>query len=213
MIPDLLRYARLCEAAYQDSDKAIRHDPTDSVAILCDGNVLAVRGSDSRIDWSGNIKFRRTEWPVQGGGTVMAHRGFAACAEALLPMVEGLGIKLWTGHSLGGAIALLMAMRLGGSVVQFGAPKACSGKDARRNINGAYIRVENGADAVPRRPNLPWYGHGGTLIYLQNGGGYSVDPGNLCRFADRLFDPVGRAMDHRIGAYVKQLESLGSEHA
>lgn len=212
MIEDLLRYARLCQAAYEDHPRGIIHTETDSAAIL-DGHVLAVRGSDSRVDWRGNIKFRRAEWRVQDGSTVMAHRGFVACAEALLPLVQGLNVQVWTGHSLGGAIALLLAMRLGGSVVQFGAPKACGAKDARRNVSGTYIRVENGADAVPRRPNLFWYGHGGTLIYLHNGGGYSVDPGGLCRFADRLFDPVGRATDHRIGSYVKRLESLGSDHA
>lgn len=77
--------------------------------------VIVIRGSNDAQDWVGNVRFRLVK--VEGG---RVHEGFQQGAESLWPeFIEileehvGKGDRVHlTGHSRGGAIAVLLAQRL-----------------------------------------------------------------------------------------------------
>jgi pimeloyl-ACP methyl ester carboxylesterase len=152
-----------------------------NVGVVLDGpeqRIIAFRGTDELADWRTNLNlgFRRTPW-----GRV--HRGFQDAAERFWPEVAqhasdaaGARRALWlTGHSLGGAIALLVAARLSvadtGSVhglCTFGQPAVGGGSFCRHCdecLSDRYIRCVNHTDVVAGAPSL-FREHGGSLWYF-----------------------------------------------
>jgi len=97
---------------------------------------VAVRGSEDTEDWKSNMKFITTEWKDGGGGKV--HLGFWQQYMQIRDIVflnvdshvkDGYGNFYVTGHSLGGAVAELVAMALAHrhpsvrvQMINFGAP-------------------------------------------------------------------------------------------
>lgn len=142
--------------------------------------VIAFRGTDEVRDWLTNLKLRGVKWPPNGPRKV--HYGFLIGYQSLQNKVRdelnrhGAPHRLWlTGHSLGGALALLCAFDLDSryhihGLVTFGQPMA-AGDALLRNIGtalaGVYLRVVNGQDIVPRVP--PWYGHAGNYAWIFEG--------------------------------------------
>jgi hypothetical protein len=139
--------------------------------------VVAFRGTDDAVDWLTNfdILFVRL-----GAGFV--HRGFHRSTAAMVSRAveaakaQGAANKLiWiTGHSLGGAMALLFAydclqtnaLSITG-LVTFGQPMVVDGGLAaylNAELNGRYLRFVNGGDSVPRM--VPLYSHCGNLVYF-----------------------------------------------
>ena len=143
--------------------------------------VVAFRGTDDDLDWATNLNVRGTAYP---GGS--AHRGFVAAYEALradlFAELEELGAdaddRIWvTGHSLGGALALLCVDDLDRSrygpdgLMTFGQPMVVrSGliRDLDDRFGPRYARFVNGSDAVARI--APGYEHAGSLVWFTNGG-------------------------------------------
>jgi hypothetical protein len=136
------------------------------VAARPDVVVVAFQGSKELVDWVGDFKFAQYEGADYGlPGRI--HCGFADALEASWPALETLITAsvdrqqpVWvTGHSLGGAEALLTAVRLSrkglplGPLYTFGAPRAGDGDFARAadlELDRAIYRVVNETDIVAR---------------------------------------------------------------
>ena len=124
--------------------------------------VIVFRGTDNKVDWLVNLA--STTSPTQNG---RIHHGFSDAYRPLLPQVESILDKnsiekVWiTGHSLGGALALVSAhdlldkpVEIAG-VVTFGQPAVAKHDLAShldRELIGKYARFVNHEDIVPRVP-------------------------------------------------------------
>lgn len=203
--------------------------------------VLAFRGSDHRgLDaWISNADFDLVDDLQIGGGQV--HSGFQRGVAAIWPQLERLvaqhrapGQKLFlTGHSLGGALAMLAAARFaaasrGGeidAIFTFGQPRVGDGGFAAqfdRDFHDRAFRYVHHFDLVARLPpRLLGYHHAGQLRFIDEGGTLHE---NLSRWQQLLvtLDPRGRntrdyinelsaklpgaLADHRCARYLERLQ-------
>lgn len=146
--------------------------------------VLAFRGTqaDHYEDFLSNIQAGFARWPAAGGhGRV--HEGFGDCAMAMLKLLvtwlEGMAARrkrlLICGHSLGGAIATLLAVPTGANaLITFGCPRVGDDDFAGyvSSQQGLTItRVVNCCDAVPMVP-FPFMGyeHVGNALHIDLNG-------------------------------------------
>lgn len=141
--------------------------------------LVAFRGTEELADWLANMNISAETVPY---GKV--HRGFhdayMLVAEAVKPLVLEAANQskslVFTGHSLGGALAMLLAMDLPDHVdvaglYTFGQPKTASNKasEAISARHGhAYHRFVNDQDVVARIP--PNFTHAGTLFHFDYSG-------------------------------------------
>ncbi|MCH7706473.1 MAG: lipase family protein, partial [Chloroflexi bacterium] len=120
--------------------------------------VLSFRGTRTIKDWINNAKvFQKS---VKGA---QVHSGFQGAFDAVRPAVQGkidpligAGRTLYlTGHSLGGALALIATREMGsdsyGACYTFGSPRVGRFGFAR-DIKTPIYRVVNANDLVPRVP-------------------------------------------------------------
>lgn len=136
-------------------------------------------------------------------GVGYVHHGFSELAEAAFPLVRDLAIEIGkplvlAGHSLGGAVALLVGALLvranlpPATVLAFGAPRisvgAAVGRVYRRDRTPLFL-YRHGADLVPELP--PVFSHPAELIQIG-------PPG------DGIEDGIA---DHAIDRYVAALEA------
>ena len=120
--------------------------------------MLCFRGTGSIRDWLSNIK--AVQENVAGA---QVHSGFQGAFDAVKPAIEeklkplvDAGRTLYvTGHSLGGALALIATREMGtdsyGACYTFGSPRVGRFGFAR-NIKTPIYRVVNANDLVPRVP-------------------------------------------------------------
>jgi len=180
--------------------------------ITSDTLYVAMQGSAEGADWLNNFKIIRRDYHG-----ITAHRGFALAAESVLEQVHRI-LDDWspsrrvvmTGHSLGGAIAVLLAVACRPrpvEVVTFGQPRVSRRRQLDLSLYGPYLRVVNGSDIVPRKPWLG-YSHGGNLLYLTNDGRRLDNPSWFARVKDRIWMTWQRQRitDHRMTDYIKELE-------
>ena len=203
--------------------QALCYGDDTGMAYLLDGQIIiAIAGSSIPAHWLSNFKIvKKDAW-----GWLRAHKGFAECAEGMLDQCldaidcwQGRDITV-TGHSRGAAVAVLLACaierhcrRTGNLVkvrlVTFAQPRVSTATTLRAAFSGEYIRVVNGSDAVTRAPKLG-YSHAGTLVYLDNDGGYKTDPSHMAMLKDRIFHwQHDRATDHRMSDYNRNLKRAG----
>lgn len=149
--------------------------------ILSNGDlsVIVFRGTDDAPDWLANLDVDSEPTPH---GRV--HRGFSRAYQALRPQIQKILNKqepkhVWiTGHSLGGAIAVLCAydfvtneqFNLDG-LMTFGQPMIGDQQMASyldRKLQGKYLRFVNESDIVARVPPTH-YAHCGTWIWFKAG--------------------------------------------
>ncbi|MEH2167881.1 MAG: dynamin family protein [Nostoc sp.] len=153
---------------------------------------IAFRGSENIVDWVTNFQFTQAEDFIGQG---MVHSGFANLVDKYYSEIEKLieikknnkNLRLFlTGHSLGGAIAILMATRFSPSIVEavytYGAPRV-GDQVFVSSYQPIHYRVEYGNDIVPHLPInhhvirlvlnndfIPiGYQHTGILNYLVKG--------------------------------------------
>lgn len=215
-----------------------RKDSEAIVLINSDSIVVAFRGSETDPeDWKNNAKFRQDDYL---GGKV--HRGFVKALNDVWlvdPTNPDVGIigkvreemkgdkrTLWiTGHSLGGAMAILAAAACQSDnldvsgVYTYGQPRVgdldfANMFDSR--LKEKTFRVVNNNDIVARIPNIK-YEHVGTLKFINSSGNisdenlswfrtiYSRGRGRLQDFGKRGTDGIN---DHRLNEeYIPKLKS------
>lgn len=198
--------------------------------------VLAFRGTDEVADWLDNLKFR-----IQGTRVGKFHRGFLNSVNDLWDAIfEHYQILqnsasdtttnqyrplFITGHSLGGAMAVVAAAKLieqgvpFHSVYTFGQPRVAQ-RSAKDQIN-AYahdriFRFVNNADIVSRVPG-PWLGyrHVGLPLYISEEKEIFIGCTFWFRLID-LFDGVWSSLkqlrvdlvyDHNMEHYIDGIET------
>jgi triacylglycerol lipase len=156
---------------------------TDTQGFVCTNGTMAYvsfRGTESFRDLLSDIKFRKVKYPNGG----MVHRGFYEAARSVLNPINRVILSLptprriiFTGHSLGAALALICADLLPlnpGAVYLFGCPRVF-GKDAALGYNerlgSKTIRYVNNNDIIPMiPPALLGYRHVGHEIYIDHRG-------------------------------------------
>lgn len=251
--PDFARlgvFALLAEAAYlapEDAAAAVevdgyrlsRHGSVAGVAVnwllvtdpVRQSQVVVVRGTanveNAIVDVSLQLQ------PDAHAGVVL-HQGFSDAAEgvyrAVRPLLDPEYTTSTTGHSLGGAVAAVLAMYLDvdghrlGPVITFGQPKITNVAGAKTFAHLDLTRVVTEQDPIPlvppldvvdiRKPDIYW--HLGREVVLLEGPEYAELEGlrSMLR-ATRVFslsgepiaEVVGRHIGHhRMSAYVAAIQ-------
>ncbi|MFD4911498.1 lipase family protein, partial [Kitasatospora purpeofusca] len=196
--------------------------------------VTAFRGTEPAQlrDWLTDATTPPWRGPARTG---YVHYGFAEALDTVFPAVRETiaelrtdGQTLWfTGHSLGGALAVLAAARLhledprllADGVITFGQPRTCDRLLAaaydKAFTNRAY-RFVNNNDVVPQLPPEPAFTHTGTLRHIDAAGRIHESTGLLPSLANRTkglttaaFTPTGEGVrDHFITNYLTALEKI-----
>ena len=198
--------------------------------------VVSFRGTREIVDWSiANLK----AFPVllrdcPEAPDVFVHRGFQRTLDygdkttelrsldAIIEYLKEYDLLnrkiVITGHSLGGALAILFAAKFRSlfpyvvesnleQVITFGSPAVGLSrfKEFYGDLAEKTIRVVNNADAVPFTPPF-FYKHVGTEIWLQKSG-VSTNVGWPERIKNALKGPFSKlASDHSMTAYIEQLK-------
>ncbi|HWK55364.1 MAG TPA: lipase family protein [Hyphomicrobiales bacterium] len=204
--------------------------PTDGEAFLCVDHTqqlvtCVVRGSERPLsdtggwrDWINN--FRSCKVPFYGG--LSAHAGYAAAARALAEqLLQLLGVfpdyrVRITGHSLGGSVALLLAIAMAWlqptprfrqqlELITFGQRKVASRRDLLMTVQCQYARVQNGGDVACRTPLWFGYGHYGRHVYYPHDkseqGLWWINPSRWAQFVDQIPTVFEDVLDHSIKRY------------
>lgn len=201
--PALLAFALHCQAAYgRDDDLAFvksrsrwsdfvrfRHGNAHGyILAAAEKAVVAIAGTDDLRDWRGNLA--ACPDPLPGWPSTRAHRGLVRYADsvraALAPHYHVLRDRIVTvtGHSLGGAAALLLptlarldwrlpASIVSAAVVTFGAPRVGNRHLAELRTGWPTLGVIADGDPIPHLPlRGPWIGyrHARELRYLTTDG-------------------------------------------
>ena len=227
---------RSMEAEDSEMVKFIEDKEKDTQALIFryDGNqaqdpvvVLAFRGTEKLEDWKTNLKRRQIEWIDPGDAKQdnkgFVHEGFKIALDCFWQHTEieatirkfcddkSCTPQIWiTGHSLGGALAVLAAVKLKqvcreikiGGIYTFGQPRTgnpqfCqwAGQTFKKphlsDRNISYHRFVNNNDIVSRIPVplLPprRYDHFGIKHYISANGFVSIDRISwLFNLVDRL---------------------------
>lgn len=203
----LLDYARVANAAYKGSDEVkntlaatgytlTKHGqlPGYGVSYFLATNdrlkqqILAVRGTSNVENAMVDVAFKLLSNEHTG---IMLHQGFAQSADFIYDKLKPDLKKEYrintTGHSLGGAVALILAMYIDadgfnvGKVITFGQPKVANITGSQQYSHLDVTRVVMPKDMVPLVPpldpmdimNLSIYWHLGTEVVLQQANTYS----------------------------------------
>ena len=247
-IQNSLSMALASRLAYEDADKikaGLAETGMDCWNFIDEGGtqayvfriknlvVLAFRGTDSTADVFLDAKATHKS---MSAGTF--HSGFLEAfnfasepiIDSMAPMVEKHTAVVVTGHSMGGALAMLSNWFLPFHISQiytFGCPRfMCQMTAGRweRTLKEKAFRFFHNNDVVPRIPpsRLDW-AHCGHRMYITHGGGLIEDPGYWDLKWDRI---VGRFLyrwenpfafktdglaDHEMDGYVRALENISQK--
>ena len=165
-----------------------------------------------------DVRPQKIEW-----GSV--HTGFNQTVDSIWTdlenMIEETHIEnptIWlTGHSLGGAMALITAVKLTISkigipagIITFGQPAVgdpifCVAFE--QNLGSRMFRVVNCSDEVPNQP--PGYVHTGRLMYFEHRGRLHDQPKQLFMWADKMSQETrGPIEEHSMVQYLRLVESI-----
>lgn len=142
-------------------------------------HVLAFRGSEltSWKDWFVDALFFKQAW-LQGG---KVHSGFAGALDVIWPdlekSIEHITSIIFTGHSLGGALATLAASKLQShcqKLVTIGAPAIGNAEfvsSTEKALTGKMARYVNCCDVVSRVPfSFMGFRHLNAELYINKDG-------------------------------------------
>ena len=245
-----LENARACAAAslmaYTHAPNVFAADTDTQVLVLeeADHIIIAFRGTSNIRDWITDAQFMRTVLSDHPDvGRVEVHSGFLRAFESVIvplttylrQLVVGERKVFVTGHSLGGALAILCAFELKKQsfnvqqVYTFGQPRVGNGafkKLYEAPLGNQTFRVVYQEDIVARVPHFPcWqdpYRHVGREIFLSAFRELVVAPSLwhllasdawgiyrafiISKFTGAL-DPLN---DHRVLNYTQTLEEIKS---
>ncbi|GAA3167172.1 MULTISPECIES: lipase family protein [Streptomyces] len=194
--------------------------------------VTAFRGTEPRQikDWLTDATAPPRRGPADTG---YVHDGFGEALQSIWPDVRNThrelrtdGQSVWfTGHSLGGALAMLAGAwmyledpRLAADgVYTYGQPRTCDARLAKacnKGLKGRMYRFVNNNDVVAQLPPEPAYSHAESLRYIDSHGkvrdAMPLIGGLTDRAAGMLADPLAPATDgvrdHLMHAYLTALE-------
>jgi len=175
---------------------------------------IAARGTANAANLRASLSVNTTLDPILG---VRVHRGFSRAADEVWRTIASLQTPMLraeydthlTGHSLGGAVALLLALRMEqagyriASCVTFGQPRVLGTEGARRYGDRPVLRVVNDRDPIPYFPaslSAGGYRHVGAVLRL---------------FDEKRFGWAGPAMHAAVPGWAKAFaanDSLPMEH-
>ena len=215
----------------RDVAKLICPDTGTAGYVVSNDDLVAVafRGSEDKLDWQTNFRFQFVV--LQGG--VQVHRGFfrayRGIREDLFKTLAALMAKprpiYLTGHSLGGAVAMMATAELSNhedaklrdsiaACYTFGSPKV-GNRSFDQFVKVPLYRVTNGIDIVPAVP--PWFGYrqvGDTRYFGRLGVAPLRRSPRLVRQAVRGFRALPGLLwsgelrsisDHRMRMYIDKL--------
>lgn len=195
--------------------------------VYADCIIVAFRGTDAGelADWKTNMQ--RAPAPGPFG---QVHSGYLAAVDLLWPrltaslqrMREGEQSLLLTGHSMGGALAVVAAAKFASSgaipiagLYTFGQPAVADpGFEAElaRRVGGRYFRFINSIDMVPGLAVDPAFRHGGQQLFIDRGGRIHTRDllGTMmsAHLLTGVLEPEARRAevdDHGIAEYVRAL--------
>ena len=189
-------------------------------------HIIAVRGTSNIENALVDVAF--VLLPDARAG-IKIHQGFSVSADYIFDKIKPELNKDYrintTGHSLGGAAALVLAMYLDasgyevGEVITFGQPKVTNIQGSRAYAHLNVTRVVTPKDMVPLVPpmdpmdmmNMDIYWHQGTEIVLQQGNVYSELEGldSMMRATDFMNEMVTdkNLKHHFMTTYINMLAS------
>jgi len=241
---EISRYARYANAAYQGTEQVrelgqadhYRLDHAGTVAeqeigyflLTNDANrsqLIAVRGTANVENALVDVALKLV--PDKHSG-IRLHNGFSQAAEKIYQQIRPLlktDYKIsTTGHSLGGAVALVLAMYLDvdgfkvDQVVTFGQPKVTNVTGAAKFEHLALTRVVTPRDLVPLVPpldpldinDLDIYWHAGKEILLLEDKDYALLEGinSMLRATRFTQQPLSESnlQHHRMALYLQLLD-------
>ncbi len=237
-LANALALARASAGAYERHPTAEGSDARILDLDCGTARVIAFRGSCEASDFVVDAEIRRSS----AGDGIGVHHGFYSTISVIgghLIQRAGWGRKLplfITGHSLGGALAVLAAKILRGAgffiqgVYVFGCPRVGNKRFAETYdccLGDRTYRFVNEEDVVARVPGwVSGYRHVGTEIFLPSGqasnlkpqtsSGYIVDPSIWTKgrsdvvgwWRDFWVGRVAGLYDHGVAKYVSRLESI-----
>jgi triacylglycerol lipase len=156
---------------------------------------------------------------------VRLHSGFSQAARAIYreiqPQLKTDYVIRTTGHSLGGAVALILAMYMDvdnfelGHIITFGQPKVTNIAGTNRFKHLSHIRVVTPDDLVPLVPpfdpldlnNLDIYWHSGIEVILLPGTAYAMTEGinsmlRAIKFTQQVLDE-NNLHNHQMTLYME----------
>jgi len=172
--------SNMAQDVYNDGGGTICHATNDGigwqegeVCYRVSGCMLSFRGSDDKADWVDNIlgsvytttgEYSRKT--IHGGfyNQYLAWRKAAWDTGEVPNSFKNCGTKTWVGHSLGGALASVAALELGGVINTYAGPKPFH-RHTGRVQNGA--RTYHESDPVPQQPMTHRHGCGGSGCSLK----------------------------------------------
>lgn len=174
--------------------------------ISSEGTIVCFRGTSKASQWLTNLVFHSHEWERYRDENhpegARVHSGFYVSFKSIWPDIWPtlrLAPRPWifTGHSLGGAMAKLAhAVTKGDQVYTFGAPRLGNQAFADHYLKDVF-RVVNGQDIVPLLPAKDQtkgdrkFVHGGQLTRLDESG--IVDPSETeDQVENRIWDVLER---------------------
>jgi triacylglycerol lipase len=188
-VRDALARAGLLEARF-----FLRRRTFAVAATVQDTVVVAFRGTNSLERFPQNLKLL-----LEPEGEGKVHGGYREAVDLVWPRIsKHLGDRrAWfTGHSLGGALALVAAGRHAPArgVVTFGAPRV-GDRDYRDAFPTPAFRFVNNSDLVPDLPPGIGYHHVGRLLYFDRAGDLREGPGRWDLAKDVIGAHVERARE------------------
>lgn len=240
------QFAALAKATYETENTVKQTDFFDSYTLkqyrnipeieityliasdkLTNEPVIAVRGTSNVENALVDIAVKLRDEAAAG---IKLHDGFALAASRIYQDIQPLLDKServhLTGHSLGGAVAVILAMYLEhdgfnvGNVITFGQPKVTNIAGSRQYADLNLIRVVTPRDLVPLVPpidpldinNLDIYWHGGREVLLNTDNSYSILEGSTSmlratKFTQQMLDEQN-LVNHKMDLYLKLIDSM-----